>query len=185
MSTRKLALIGLVVILPLTGIPVQVKAQEQILDFSPISQPRVEEGSNVLVGDIAVAEQLYQEWLVDKAQKKQRVTSQSMRRQEVGGNKFAKGNCTYYVASIKNIPWNGNANQWIANSKVFGAIVNKIPEVGAILQTNESRRGHVAYIESVSGNTFTISEWNYAGLYVKTIRTFDISDPRIVGIIHY
>jgi surface antigen len=62
--------------------------------------------------------------------------------------------------------------------------VDRTPAVGGILVTNESWYGHVAYIESVEGDTFTISEWNYAGRYIKTIRTFSVNDRRIVGIIH-
>lgn len=103
-----------------------------------------------------------------------------------GSHRFAPGQCTDYVAHRMVIPWGGNANQWIANSRAYGAYTDKKPAVGAILVTNEnSRYGHVAYIESVSGNTFTISEWNYAGKYKKTIRTFTVGDPRIRGIIHY
>lgn len=136
----------------------------------------------VLVADIGTAERLYQEWLVEQAKKKVVPKRQIL---PYNGNGFARGYCTDYVARKKTIPWRGDAYKWIANSKAFGATVDKIPEVGAILQTNEGSIGHIAYIESVDGDTFTISEWNYAGLYVKTIRTFNINDPRIKGIIHY
>ncbi len=32
------------------------------------------------------------------------------------GNKFAWGNCTYFVANHKNITWHGNANAWLRNA---------------------------------------------------------------------
>lgn len=103
-----------------------------------------------------------------------------------GNHRFAAGYCTDYVArKVAGITWGGNANRWIANSKAHGATVNRTPVAGAILVTNENNRyGHVAYIESVSGSQVTISEWNYKGLYVKTVRTLDISDKRIQGVIH-
>lgn len=103
-----------------------------------------------------------------------------------GNHKFAAGYCTDYVArKVPGITWGGNANRWIANSKAHGATVDRNPVAGAILVTNEnSRYGHVAYIESVDGDDVTISEWNYAGLYKKTVRTLDIDDSRIKGVIH-
>jgi len=100
------------------------------------------------------------------------------------GHKFAPGYCTDYVARKLVIPWGGNANQWIANSKPYGAIVDRIPAVGAIIVTNESRFGHVGYIEATDGGLVTFSEWNYAGKYKKTTRTLNINDKRIKGIIH-
>jgi surface antigen len=103
-----------------------------------------------------------------------------------GNHKFAAGYCTDYVArKVPGIKWGGNANRWIANSKAYGATVDRNPTPGAILVTNEnSRYGHVAYIESVSGSTVTFSEWNYAGLFKKTVRSMNINDSRSKGIIH-
>lgn len=102
----------------------------------------------------------------------------------VGKTKFALGYCTDYVARQTSVTWRGNANQWANNAKKAGREVNKTPVAGAILQTNESRIGHVAYIESVVGDTMTISEWNYAGRGVKTTRTLSVNDSRVVAIIH-
>jgi len=99
-------------------------------------------------------------------------------------SRFARGQCTDYVARKAKVTWFGNANRWITNAKAQGYVVDKNPVVGSILVTAESRWGHVTYIESVQGTTVTISEWNYRGKYVTTYRTFDISDPIIKGIIH-
>lgn len=102
----------------------------------------------------------------------------------VGSNKFAAGNCTAYVASRTKVYWRGNANMWATNARRAGAVVDRNPVPGAIIQTNESRYGHVGYIEKVNGSQITFSEWNYAGLYVKTVRTLSINDPRVKAIIH-
>ena len=97
---------------------------------------------------------------------------------------FAKGQCTDYVAQKVAVTWRGNANRWVANASAQGYQVDRTPAAGSILVTNESRYGHVAYIESANGDNFTISEWNYAGRYRKTTRTLSANDPRIVGVIH-
>lgn len=170
-----------IAILSLALQPKQVKGdfEEETLVEEPIL------GVGELEPDPVEVDKLYKDW--QKEQARLEKARQIVKRAIVSpwSNRFVRGNCTYYVASRIQIPWLGNANRWIANSKAYGAVVNKTPEVGAILATNESRLGHVAYIESVDGDTFTISEWNYAGLYKKTIRTFNINDSRIIGIIHY
>ena len=102
----------------------------------------------------------------------------------VGSNKFAGGHCTAWVASQVKVYWRGNANMWATNARKAGATVNRTPAVGAIIQTNESRWGHVGYITGVNGSKVTFTEWNYAGLYVKTTRTLDMSDSKVKAIIH-
>lgn len=103
-----------------------------------------------------------------------------------GNHRFAPGYCTDYVArNVAGITWGGNANQWIGNAKAQGVKVDRNPVAGSVLVTSENRRyGHVAKIDSVSGDKVTISEWNYSGLYKKTVRTLDIDDPVIKGVIH-
>lgn len=103
-----------------------------------------------------------------------------------GTTRFAPGQCTDYVARQMpgKITWRGNANMWASNARAQGVTVDRTPKAGAIIQTNESRWGHVGYIESVNGTKVTFSEWNYAGLYKKTTRTLDMSDSRVKAIIH-
>jgi surface antigen len=101
-----------------------------------------------------------------------------------GSNKFARGQCTDYVAQHAHVYWRGNAGQWPANARAAGATVDKNPVAGAIMVTNESKVGHVVYIESVSGSTVTFSEWNYKGPYIRTVRSMSINDPRVKAIIH-
>lgn len=99
-------------------------------------------------------------------------------------NRFAPGHCTDYVARKVKVTWRGNGGQWHINAAAQGYLVDRNPVAGAILVTNESWWGHVAYIEKVVGTKVHISEWNYAGLYTKTNRVLDISDRRIKAVIH-
>lgn len=164
----------------------------------PPEDPIVDERGVVLVEDnslVANAENAdiaYKNWEKEKQAPKPVVKPKTIQTAVVintappkNGNTFAPGQCTDYVARKIAIPWHGNAGAWTSNSKAYGAVVDKLPAVGAILVTNESRAGHVAYIESVNGDEFTISEWNYQGRYKETTRTFNVTDSRIKGIIHY
>ncbi len=101
------------------------------------------------------------------------------------GHRFVAGQCTDYVARKKYVPWGGNAKNWIANSKAYGAVTDRNPEVGQIIVTSESRYGHVGYIESVNGRNVTFSEWNYRGPFIKTVRTLSVDSKVVKGIIHY
>jgi surface antigen/LysM repeat protein len=80
-------------------------------------------------------------------------------------NRFPFGQCTWYVAQKRQIPWNGNAWQWYGNAQAFGYRVGSQPRPGSIQVTWESYYyGHVAYVESVNGDgSWTVSEMNYGG----------------------
>ncbi len=101
-----------------------------------------------------------------------------------GSNKFAAGQCTAYVAGKVGVYWRGNANMWATNARKAGATVDRHPVAGAIIQTGESKWGHVGYIESVNGDQITFSEWNYKGPYIRTVRTLSINSPMVKAIIH-
>lgn len=101
-----------------------------------------------------------------------------------GSNRFARGQCTDYAAQHANVYWRGNAGAWATNARKAGATVDRNPKVGAIIQTNESRYGHVGVIEAVNGDQVTFGEWNYAGPYKYTRRTLSMSDPKVKAIIH-
>ena len=49
------------------------------------------------------------------------------------GNRFAWGNCTYFVANHKNVTWRGNANAWLRNAAAAGVPTGKNPAPGAII----------------------------------------------------
>lgn len=85
-------------------------------------------------------------------------------------------NCTSYVAwrlasagvSSSLFSRLGNADQWIgAVSGKPGVRVNSTPAPGAVAVWDSPGVGHVAWVESVSGKTVTVSDYNYAenGLY--------------------
>jgi surface antigen len=101
-----------------------------------------------------------------------------------GNNRFPWGYCTYYVASRRNIPWNGNAWQWYGNAIAYGRPVGRAPVAGAVMVTWESSVGHVAYVESVNGNSFTVSEMNYKGYGVRSSRTITTSSVPLIGFIY-
>lgn len=101
-----------------------------------------------------------------------------------GPNRFPWGYCTWWVAHKRYIPWRGNAWQWYANSKAYGRATGKTPVVGAVMVTWESSVGHVAYVESVSGNTFTVSEMNYVGYGRMSKRTITTSSVPLIGFIY-
>jgi peptidoglycan DL-endopeptidase CwlO len=78
------------------------------------------------------------------------------------GHTFPWGYCTWYVATRVHVPWGGNAKNWLANAKGYGAVISKQATPGAIVVTTDSKRfGHVAYVESVDEGGFVVSEMNY------------------------
>jgi surface antigen len=100
-------------------------------------------------------------------------------------NHFSYGFCTYYVASRRYIPWFGDAGQWWPNARAYGYPEGQTPQVGAVMVTRESSIGHVAYVESVSGNTFVVSEMNFTAWNVVDRRTITLGGRvPIVGFIY-
>jgi len=99
-------------------------------------------------------------------------------------NSFPYGWCTYYVASRRNVSWSGNAGEWYWNAQSAGQSVGRVPAPGAIMVTGESGWGHVAYVESVSGGSFTVSEMNYAGWGVVSRRTITTGQVPLYGFIY-
>jgi N-acetylmuramoyl-L-alanine amidase len=81
-----------------------------------------------------------------------------------GGNGYAYGFCTWYVASRIAIPSNwGNANTWDDYARLSGWTVSSVPRAGAVAQSDSmSYLGHVAYVEAVSpdGSQIKYSDMN-------------------------
>lgn len=103
-----------------------------------------------------------------------------------GGHIFAKGHCTYYVASRMFIPWGGNAKNWPENSRKYGARLGSVPIAGSIVVTTSSPWGHVAIVEEVfNDGTFTITEMNYKGIGIISQRRLNINDDTIRTFISY
>jgi len=90
------------------------------------------------------------------------------------GNHFAYGECTWYVANRRCVPWSGNANQWYYNAAAYGYREGHTPVPGAIVVfwpggDGASRVGHVGYVEAVGpangipSGEFKLSEMNFSG----------------------
>ena len=94
---------------------------------------------------------------------------------DAAGNRYAAGNCTWYVKSMRPDIGNfwGNANTWYQNAKAQGWSVGDLPKKGAVATTTEGWAGHVAYVTGVSLDQkwVTIREMNYGGLYNMNDRT--------------
>ncbi len=100
------------------------------------------------------------------------------------GHRFPYGYCTWYVAQKRYVPWGGNASSWLTNAKASGKATGRAPQPGAIMVSGESRWGHVALVESVSGSSFTISEMNYVGFGKKSTRTISTNSGVVRGFIY-
>ncbi|MGC4112710.1 MAG: CHAP domain-containing protein [Nocardioides sp.] len=100
---------------------------------------------------------------------------------------FALRNCTSFVAwrlrmtdglddfenHFGGVHW-GNASHWDKAAADLGYLVDGVPAVGAVAQTDDGAKGHVAWVEAVGDGTVTVEEYNYgvAGGYdVRTVPT--------------
>jgi surface antigen len=100
---------------------------------------------------------------------------------------FALRNCTSFVAwrlratnglsdfenHFGGVHW-GNAGHWNEAAAQLGYLVDDVPAVGAVAQTDAGRVGHVAWVSAVGDGTVTIEEYNFgvAGGYdVRTVPT--------------
>lgn len=97
-----------------------------------------------------------------------------------GGNEpYLDGQCTRYAwRKRQDLPGNlGNASTWNERAQAQGFPVDRSPRAGDIAvweaySNGALWAGHVAYVESVNGNgTITISEWNWRGPRITTVRT--------------
>ncbi|MFH1671387.1 MAG: LysM peptidoglycan-binding domain-containing protein [Candidatus Portnoybacteria bacterium] len=102
---------------------------------------------------------------------------------------FPYGQCTWYVAQKRYVPWSGHAKSWLVNAQAYGFKTGSAPQVGAAAVLSEGGwlgrvYGHVAYVEAIKGSWVTISEMNYTCYACKSVRTLHINDNRIRGYIY-
>lgn len=105
----------------------------------------------------------------------------------LAGTKYPRGWCTSYVSARRpDIPGSlGNAGGWYRNARAAGMATGQTPAVGAVIVTTQSYYGHVGIVESVNGNTITVSDMNgFAGFNHVGYGTFNIEDGRIKGYIY-
>lgn len=113
------------------------------------------------------------------------------------GNKFARGQCTWYAywwratnpRSQGKLPDNlrGNANVWAANARALGLRVDRNPEVGAVFQTpSGSYYGHVGVVLAINGDgSLLVREMNYGfRAYVITESTIPANIAGNFNYIH-
>lgn len=96
---------------------------------------------------------------------------------------FPWGQCTWYVASLRTVSWNGDAWQWAGTAADQGMPEGMQPREGAIVVFARggaySQLGHVAYVDTVnSATSFTVDEGNYIGLGVVDRRFV----PSLAGV---
>lgn len=98
------------------------------------------------------------------------------------------GNCTWYVASYKNVNWRWNANQWMRNAAAKGHATGSSPKIWAIVQF-EGRGynpyyGHVGIVIDMTSSHIIVSDMNYRRLGEVTTRKVPINDRTIRGYIY-
>lgn len=109
------------------------------------------------------------------------------------GNHFAFGQCTYYVATRRCVPWFGNAGQWLHAAAEYGFATGRTPRVGAVAvwrpgQAGASPAGHVGFVEAVGpedgvpAGTFRVSEMNWGGWDRVDYRIID--DDAVMGFVY-
>jgi peptidoglycan hydrolase CwlO-like protein len=109
------------------------------------------------------------------------------------GNHFAFGQCTYYVATRRCVPWFGNAHEWLRAAAEYGFSTGRTPRVGAIAvwrpgQGGASPAGHVGFVEAVGpgdgvpAGAFKVSEMNWGGWDRVDYRIVD--DDTVMGFVY-
>jgi N-acetylmuramoyl-L-alanine amidase len=103
----------------------------------------------------------------------------------VAGNRFAFGNCTYYVYNRRPIPWQGDAWAWYGNSQAMGFSTGHSPRPRSIMVTWESGYGHVAYVDSVNPDgSWVVSEMNWVAFNTVDRRLIRPGGVPLIGFIY-
>jgi len=125
-------------------------------------------GISIVVGDSADTKRI-------QAEVRETITRERSKNARYSSNSpYPFGWCTYYASQKKGITTNyGDARYWPVNSDT--------PQVGAVMVTYESPRGHVSYTEAVDGYLVTVSEMNYQGWGRISQRTVDIRNIPLKG----
>jgi surface antigen len=159
-----------------------------ILDYNALrSDTPLPEGSWLQVPlQAAGGDALRSSWVEPNAQDQPAVPfDQYQRRGGASNGMFPWGQCTYYVATRRHVPWSGDAWTWYRNARAFGRPEGHTPVAGAIVVMWGSWVGHVAFVERVNPDgSFLISEMNVRGLGVYDERTVTIGAIDLIGFIY-
>ncbi len=112
------------------------------------------------------------------------ITSSGLDLTPYGG--YPGGWCTAGVAKFRpdvGRNW-GNAGNWYYAAASEGRAVGQTPRPGAIIVTRESGWGHVAYVQSVSGDIVNLIEMNYVAFGVFDHRSVNYHDIPTIGFIY-
>jgi surface antigen len=102
-----------------------------------------------------------------------------------GHDLFPYGQCTYYVATRRNVTWGGDAWMWFNTAHIAGRPEGQVPVAGSIMVSWESWVGHVAFVEKVNPDgTFVVQEMNVRGWGIVDERTVSPSKTQIIGFIY-
>jgi len=100
-------------------------------------------------------------------------------------NQFPWGECTYWVASQRYIPWSGNAVNWWVNAQAYGAPEGQVPVVGAVAVFDNGYDGHVGFVtKGLSNGSWEQTEMDVDGLGVEDTRTISPTVGYFVGFIY-
>jgi LysM repeat protein len=103
----------------------------------------------------------------------------------LSNGRFPWGYCTWYVASRFNVTFIGNAYQWPDNARAQGYPEGMTPRAGAVMVTEESGYGHVAYVEAVNADgSWLVSEMNFVAFGVVDQRTIKPGHVSLVTFIY-
>jgi surface antigen len=146
-------------------------------------------GYEVSASQIAAKENEKKKKLLASASKSVKSSSSSAKKisHPVGSkyNGYPYGYCTYYVATRRAVPTSmGNAKYWLSSANRNGMSTGSSPVEGAIVVTNESWAGHVAYVEEVGNGYIVISEMNYRGWGVISRRSIPSSGGVVRGYVY-
>jgi len=101
---------------------------------------------------------------------------------------WAWWNCTYYVASYKNVNWRWNANKWLRNARAKWHKTWNTPTIWSIVTFEwrgyNPRYGHVALVMDIKWDSIIVSEMNYRRINEVTYRRVKINDSRITWYIY-
>ncbi len=151
LRTYTLGLLAIGIFLTGVGIAPKNTSSNTIKYVAPVSQEFLEP-------DPEAVQQLYQEWLASKVQKKV---------------SFNPCSCVSLVKALTGYTQSvGRARNWPINSKW--------PAVGSVVVTSESSAGHVAYIIGIEGNTLLLDETNWMPCQ-RGKRRLSMDDPSILG----
>ncbi len=76
----------------------------------------------------------------------------------------------------------GDAKQWDENAFSLGYLVDDVPAIGAVAQTDAGTYGHVAYVTAIGKDTVTVEEYNHVTRGGYSVRTVPTSDFRYLHL---